>query len=329
MSPADDNSALPPVREIEKPSGVNAQLVGVFALGLAMAALVVWFVVKSGDVALPPVAQTTVQTPVIDAIGLSQFQAVEDKFERLENRVNELAARLEKLEQAGPAVTSSSDKESKESEAARADKAKLEESLAALSATVGDIQSQLRLTAQAADKNHFADQASLIAAVSFMQLRLMAERGEGFTAEYEALAQATAQNAPLHAFVVKLEPLAAAGAPSLALLREEYAGLLHAARAAVIRAEAKDWQDRVWAALRSLVSIRSLYPEAGGEVGLEGAQADLAQHRLAAALEKIDALPEAAREVLKVWRDRVEARRKLDEALKAIAAQIAAPVGAP
>ena len=85
----------------------------------------------------------------------------------------------------------------------------------------------------------------------------------------------------------------------------------------------------MWAALRSLVSIRSLNPEAGGEVGLEGVQADLAQHHLAAALEKVDALPEAARDVLKPWRDRVEARRKLDESLKAIAAQMVVPVGAP
>ena len=325
MSQTDDQPTSGRAIETETPLVRSIKLASVLLLGVVMAALVVWFVGKSGDAALRPVTQSAVQTPVVDAIGLSQFQAVEDKFERLDNRVSELAARLDKLEQAGLAATPNG---ADASEATSADNAKLKDDVAALSTTVGDIQNQLRLAAQAADKNHFADQATLAAVVALMQLRVLADRGEGFTAEYETLALATAQNAPLHGFVTKLEPLAAEGAPSLALLREEFAGLRHAARAAVIRAEAKDWIDRVLAALRSLVSIRSLYPEGGGEIGLEAIQADLAQHRLAAALEKVDALPEAAREVLKTWQARVEARRKLDESLKAIAAMLATPVGA-
>jgi len=325
MSQTDDQPVPLSATEAETPFLRNLKFGGVLVLGMALAALVVWFVVKSGDAALRPVTQSAVQTPVVDAIGLSQFQAVEDKFEHLDNRVGELATRLEKLEQVSLTATPSG---AGATEATSADNTKLKEDVAALSTTLGDIQNQLRLAAQAADKNHFADQATLAAVVALMQLRVLADRGEGFTPEYTTLALATAQNAPLHDFVAKLEPLAAEGAPSLALLREEFSGLHHAARAAVIHAEAKDWIDRVLAALRSLVSIRSLYPEGGGEIGLEAVQADLAQHRLAAALEKVDALPEAARDLLKTWRARVEARRKLDESLKAIAAMLATPVGA-
>jgi hypothetical protein len=256
----------------------------------------------------------SVQTPVLDTASPSRLQALEDQMHRVDDQLNALSARVEKLEQA-PAAT----REPASAVNTSGDVDRLKKEIQSLTESLNALYSQVRQSTQTADETRNAALATVLA---FTQLRAIARDGQGFSHELQMMRQVAGNDGITMEALAKLDPIAANGAPTLTALREEFDALAAPAHAAERKAAAQTWQERIFAELLGLVSIRPLHPKPG-EAGSYGViEDDLEQHRLDAALELAKALPEAAQAVLKDWIAKAEARQTVDTAMNTIAAHL-------
>jgi hypothetical protein len=235
--------------------------------------------------------------------------ALELKVETLDNRVTDLSARVDDIAASPPSTD-----QSRAPKTSAADLAHMQNDLAALAATVNGLQ------AQAA--------AARAEAVAFMQLRDAAMSGHGFAHELEAL-QNTINNDPgLKDSFGKLSPLAGQGAPTEAVLRDQLMEQIVAADEAIAKANAQTWWERVLAELKGLVSVRPLHGPTSTNAALDDMQAALAHDDLGGALEDIKNLPPEAQQKLDGWRQEAEARRSIDDSLRALADRLIAGANA-
>ena len=239
------------------------------------------------------------------------------KLHALNERVDALSTRVSKLEMQPatlPTATATPQTSAVPANPSRdAEVTRLKSDMQALTNTVAALQEQLKQTNNATDSGQKQVLAALVNSLS-----AVAQSGKSFKNELTFLRQAAAQNQALGESLALLEPVAATGAPNIETLREKWAGLARHVEAALRKAEATTWQDRLIAEVQSLVIIRPLHPQADDLNVSTSIGEDLAHAKLDAALTKVSALPEAAQNLIKDWREQAEARQKLDAALAQI-----------
>ena len=229
----------------------------------------------------------------------AQLVTLDQQIQALDARVTELDHRLGTM---SAAVVPSETADSAASVAINA----LQKDVAVLTETVRLAQAQRQQTPMAA-------------MFAYIHLREAAMAGYGFADELTALRAVAPPDLSLDA----LTPHAAQGVPTIAMLRETLGAQESTALRATETAEAQTGWQRAWVAIKGLVTVRALH---GGEsdrfVAVETA---LAKGDVAAARTAFDALAPEAQTILAVWRAQLDARVALNDALRQIAVQLAAP----
>jgi|GEM_PF-3956501 len=211
-----------------------------------------------------------------------------------------------------------------ETESPKEELARLRADVVALSAALSALQAQVGQSAQSARQTRDASQNQLAMTVAYTNLKAVSMGRQSFARELEALKKAAAQDSAVMAAALQLEPIAAAGALTLPEVKDEFESLAGSARAAMNRASAQNWKERIRAEMKSLIDIRKIGSAAAEDDGIEEIRRALEQGKLKQALEKTDNLPEAARAPLKEWREKAAARERLEESLDTIARRLLA-----
>jgi hypothetical protein len=294
----------------------------VFYLILTAFLLMLVAAVRYGLIGLPGGEASSSPVERVLAGSSSEEQGARDgdRSDAFEKRLSNLTARVEKLETIGAGATDERPvPEARGSEEVERIKANILSMVSGLSA----VQKQLKHETQETGAVRSSTKTQVAMLAAFVQVSLAAESGRDFSAPLQALRRAAVHDSVVTAAVVRMEPFAASGLASSTALHEEFVAKEATLRAALRKADARTWKDRLLAELQRLVSIRPLHGPADGAENLGSIETDLTQHRLKAALDKVTFLPEAAQVVLKDWRAKVEARRTVDEALDSIAMQFA------
>ena len=257
---------------------------------------------------------------------------VEDRLEALGAEVEALSASLDVLEgrvgqvEVRPPVM--------EGDAAAATEQVVAEMRAALDAQRAEIEAlveEARGRIESAQAEAEAIQATAetaaraaVARASFARLQAALEAGGPFAAALSELSEVI--DGPIPPALIAA---ADTGAPTLADLRRGYPEAARAALAASIRAgvpEDAGAMDRFGAFLRSQTGARSTAPRTGDDPDavLSRAEGALAEGQIGAALELLDALPEAGQAEMAAWRTQAEARLATVEAAEALAAALPA-----
>lgn len=197
-------------------------------------------------------------------------------------------------------------------DAAAARTAAVEARFNGFSDRIGEIESFARRGADA--------RTDAVLALSLGALRAAVDDGRPFATEL-ATARTLARGA---VDLAVLEPLAATGVPTSALLVDRYGAVAKRILQATAPAEAGGLMDKLLANAGQAVSIRKV-----GEVGGDGPEARVARledrlkaRDLAGALAEWRALPEAGRKVSADWAAGLEARVAVDKALAASTASV-------
>jgi hypothetical protein len=182
-----------------------------------------------------------------------------------------------------------------------------------LNAAFGVMQATLRASQAGSDR---ASRLALTATV----LRSLVERGEPFAVEL-AIVKPLAPDA---AEIATLEPFAASGVPSDAMLGRELAALIQPMlqRAPTETPSGGGFLNRLQANAEKLVRITPVGEARGDDRGaiLSRAEQRAAQGNVAGALTEIGKLPADARTPLQSWIDKAQARGKAIEAGRHLAA---------
>ncbi len=263
-------------------------------------------------------------------LAAQDFAATKQRLTDLESRVEVLDKQLNALNAQATAPADVKTQAGAPPESA-AEVAHLQNDMIALSSALAALQTEVKQTGTHAMHSQQATQASLAAAIAFIQLREAATAGRSFTAELAAMRDATKNDTGFQESLSKLEPLAAKGAPALPVLQEELIALETSAATAIAKNDAQTWWEKFLAELRGLVSVRRMHG-GGATDAFTIMETALAQGDIAGALEAMKNLPPDAQQVLNGWREKAEARRAIDENLRALAAHFSAlanPSGEP
>ncbi len=151
------------------------------------------------------------------------------------------------------------------------------------------------------------------------QLRAALARSGAFEAELSALRTIAGEDDPaIRAALAALAPHAAAGIPTLAMLRARFAALADEVVRAGYAPPEGGWLKRTFARLSELVTVRRVGDDVAGatpEAIVARAEARLAAGDLAAALAEAEALDGAPAEVLADWLGDARARLAAERAL--------------
>ncbi len=180
--------------------------------------------------------------------------------------------------------------------------------------------------ADLAKKPSDAADRSVRLALAAVQLRGAVDRGEPFTAELTAAKALTADPKVL----APLEPLAATGVPTAAVLARELTALAPAIHAAVGVAPAEgSFLERLQANAQKIVRIRPVEEIPGDEATAVIARIEVKAGRgdFAGALAELPKLPEPARAAAEPWAKRAQARVAAIEASRRLAADALAGLG--
>ncbi|MDP9127407.1 MAG: hypothetical protein M3N08_03990 [Pseudomonadota bacterium] len=189
--------------------------------------------------------------------------------------------------------------------------ARLQSDIVALAAAVSGVQGEIKQVGTRASQTQQTAEASLAAIIAFIQLREAANSGRGFASEIAGLRLAAAGRPSLLEPLAALDPYAAQGAPTLEQLRESFLAFEPQISLAIDKGSAGDWWARVKAELKGLVTIRPLHGQGTSDL-FDAAELGLLSGDLSATLAALDALPGNARETLKAWRAKAEARQTID-----------------
>ena len=256
-----------------------------------------------------------------------QVAAIDPKLGALDQRLGALEQKLIATPQGGSAADVTEIKSELDTLGQT-----LKSEQAALADLAGLKQEVAKLEAASAGARTAAAAAGLVLGATELRARIAG--GEPFTNELDSIGKLAAADPALSAAVA--EPLAEAGAPSLAQLQAEFPAVAtaivqaegSAAGAAAGAAKASFW-DRVLGRLESLVTIRPVAE--GGEVAgnstldrLARAEDQLARGNLPGAVGELSALTGPAHEAAAPWIARAQARFATDAAAKKLAAALLA-----
>ncbi|MCL2468947.1 MAG: hypothetical protein FWF24_01780 [Alphaproteobacteria bacterium] len=147
----------------------------------------------------------------------------------------------------------------------------------------------------------------------FSALQERAALGGTFEEErLEALRLAPDQNR-IKGILESMQP-----APSLEQLRVSFDYLLPDLRQALRQNEARDWKDRLFAALEGLVTVRHMQAPDAQNDSLDSIRQDLAFGQLDQADKKIKELPPNLQPLINAWRTKFEQRLALAQNMKDI-----------
>jgi hypothetical protein len=240
-------------------------------------------------------AQSAPRAPVTDPVVLSRLSAAEQAAKALADNVAALARRSDGVEGA-----------------LRDSQGRLERMSAALN--------ELRTAARSAAAG--SDRAARLA-LAVGSLRVAVERSEPFAAELAAVKPLTSDAAA----VAALEPFAAKGVPSQAVLAQELAGLIKP----MLRTAGEPRRDggfleRMQANAESLVRVRPVgdVPGDDRDAILARVEQRAAQSNVPGALAELAKLSPQARAGVEPWIAKVEARNQAIEASRRLAAEAVA-----
>jgi hypothetical protein len=241
-------------------------------------------------------AQAAPRAPVTDPVVLGRINAAENATKSLADNAAALSRRAEATDAALREINGRIDK---------------------LTATLTDVQTTARSAAAGSDR------ASRLA-VAASALRNAVEHGDPFTAELAIVKPL----APDPNAIALLEPFAASGAPSNAVLGQELAAIVRPMlRAAGEPVREGGFFDRLQANAEKLVRIRPVGEEARGDdrtAILARVEQRAAQGNVSGALTELAKLPADAREPVQAWIAKTEARNRALDASRRLAADAVA-----
>lgn len=249
-------------------------------------------------------------------VGAQASSADPAQVAALEARIKALEAKLDSGALAAPSAKVGPDQD---------DMQKLKENLAGLSAALGGLETQIQKTAETTQTVQQDAKANVASVMAYFRLYTASRGGEAFEGERQAMRRAISDDQAVIDLLIKLEPLALTGVPTIGALQAEWQQRAPEAEAALRKAAAKTWQDRIIVALESLVSIRTLGGESSTSLSFAAIEADLAQGRLAAALEKLAALSKDAQAMMEPWRKKAAKRLEAETLIAQIADQMGGP----
>jgi hypothetical protein len=173
-----------------------------------------------------------------------------------------------------------------------------------------------------------ADDRAARTTVAAEALRAAVERGVPYQAELAAVKSLGVEDSAL----APLEPFAADGIPSVAVLARELTALTPALVRASGAAPSEDsFLGRLQANAQKLVRVTPVDAPPGDDSGAIIARIDVDARRsdIAAALAEIARLPDAARSLASAWVKKAEAREAAIAASRRIAADALAALGKP
>jgi hypothetical protein len=300
-----DHASLPPQSVIAgAPPPKGGAFAAKFVITFILILIIVGAVAYVRIYAVPPSAGTTVGVRGGDMALKSQLDAVAARLQALETRV-------EKLEAApASAVVPAA--------ASPADLAHMQSDMVALSSAMAALQAEVKTTGATAAEAREVSASRVAAVVAFIQLRDAAASGRGFVNELAVLRDAAKSDAALQTAVSRLEPYAAKGAPTGDALRDDLLEREPGIRVAMAKDAAEHWWQRVFAELQGVITVRRMNGGAGGVLAqLETALATGGD----AVPEVFGRLPPDAQSQLAGWREKFDARRRIDDALRDIAAR--------
>ena len=153
--------------------------------------------------------------------------------------------------------------------------------------------------------------------VALSQLRAVAASGRPYAAALAAARELAGGHAAAAAVLSALAP-AAAGAPTLPVLRRDFDALSPALIAAATRTQGEGWLDRAWNKLKSTVVVRRTGRSVAGDSPsalVAQAETELADGDLGSAIALVRRMPTPAQQVAAGWLARAERRAGIDAAL--------------
>jgi hypothetical protein len=258
----------------------------------------------------------------IDPAQTSQkFSEIEQQIQTINSRIDDLNAHMNK-EPVGTAPVMQNPEASSSIETLT----HMQSDLAALSSAVSGLQVEVKQAGSSAAATQQTAQATLAAAIAFIQLRSAAESGRGFISELAGLRSAAPDDSRFRETLDKLVPYAEKGAPVIGVLREEFMNLEAPTTEAIDKASAQNWWQRILAELKGLISIRPLHGNdaTGADAEVENA---LAVGDVDAAITAAKTLPPEAQDVLKDWLAQAQARAAIDTALHDLSDRFVALAG--
>lgn len=241
-------------------------------------------------------AQAAPRAPVTDPVVLGRLNAAENATKSLADNAAAMLRRAEATDAALREINSRIDK---------------------LTAALTDVQTTARSAAAGSDR------ASRLA-VAASALRNAVEHGDPFTAELAIVKPL----APDPNAIALLEPFAASGVPSNAMLGQELATMVRPMlRAAGEPVRGGGFLDRLQTNAEKLVRIRPVGEEARGDdrrAILARVELRAAQGNIPGALTELAKLPADAREPVQAWIAKAEARNRALDASRRLAADAVA-----
>ena len=284
---------------------------------------------RGRDRVLPPAPSPATDTTRLDALGarVDQLQrsvatspsaasATQQRLAQIESALDQRIAALSKAVDDLRAQSSSATQTESQS-AERQAVSDLDARLAALAEQIKLLQShaaQAELTQQQKTAETARDTAF---ALGVAELDGAARAGRPFAASLTALRRLAPDPATAD-LLEPLEPLAAAGVPTIGQLKRDWPDTARRAKAAQVASEYDGWLGRVMAVLESAITIRRV----GGGVTGDDAEALLARagarldsDDLGGAVAILAGLPAPAAREAKPWLERARARLAAEAAL--------------
>lgn len=240
---------------------------------------------------------------------------IQQRLTGLENSVRALDERVNALSPA-PAISSQTEVPQQNVKSA-GDIARLQSDLVAMSSALTALQNEVKESGFHVQHVQQMAQNTLACAIAYIQLRATATTSQPFANELATMRDASSGDADFQKALGKIQPFASTGAATIAELQESLIALEASAEQAIDEGQAQNWWGKFVAELKTLVSIRKLH---GGNTDAFGAmETDLAKNDLAAVSEDMKHLPRAAQNILNDWREKLEARRTVNDALHDLA----------
>ena len=182
---------------------------------------------------------------------------------------------------------------------------------AVLAVTVNELRNRLETTERASRQAHDEARAAQVVALAYA----------------DALAHlrtAVQSNPALADPLTALAPYAETGAPTTEALHESLVAQETTARAAYDKAHAEHWWERLLITVKNLISVHPLHG-LGADADVTPIESALNKGDAAAARETFTALPPDMQQALAAWRNQLEARYTIDDALRTLAARLTDP----
>lgn len=233
----------------------------------------------------------------------ARTRRVEMGLERLTNAAASQAPVAQAPAEGQGALTSSSEIE------------QLKTGLAGLSGALSVLQSELEKTAKVTNEDRINTQAGLATMVAFFQMERVALNGQSFEKDRQLLRKLADSDQVLVDKLVSLEPYAIQGVATPMKLLKDWRMKSADAQAAMRKAGAQTWIDRIVVALEGLISIRSVTPGVSESLSFAGISLDLDEGNLQTAVQKADALPPEVQQEIKPWLEQAKARLAVETIL--------------